>query len=107
MSYIKTRIDENRKPGQWLFTGSQHFGLMQGISQSLAGRAAVLSLMAARCLRCTISGRGTAWKSTWLSKWGKRAESPVGTAGVISRASGRFTLKKGIDHYNWKDILGI
>jgi len=25
LSYIKTRIDENRKPGQWLFTGSQHF----------------------------------------------------------------------------------
>jgi len=45
LSYIKTRIDENRKPGQWLFTGSQHFGLMQGISQSLAGRAAVLSLL--------------------------------------------------------------
>jgi predicted AAA+ superfamily ATPase len=45
LSYIKTRIDERRKPGQWLFTGSQHFGLMQGISQSLAGRAAVLSLL--------------------------------------------------------------
>ena len=45
LSYIKTRIDENRKPGQWLFTGSQHFSLMQGISQSLAGRAAVLSLL--------------------------------------------------------------
>jgi len=76
LSYIKTRIDENRKPGQWLFTGSQPFGLMQGISQSLAGRAAVLSLMAARCLRCTISGRGKAWKSTWLSKWGERVEIP-------------------------------
>jgi hypothetical protein len=45
LSYIKTRIDENRKPGQWLFTGSQHFGLMQGVSQSLAGRAAVLTLL--------------------------------------------------------------
>jgi len=45
LSYIKTRIDEHRKAGQWLFTGSQHFGLMQGISQSLAGRAAVLTLL--------------------------------------------------------------
>lgn len=45
LSYIKTRIDENRKPGQWLFAGSQHFTLMQGISQSLAGRAAILSLL--------------------------------------------------------------
>jgi len=45
LSYIKTRIDEKRKPGQWLFTGSQNFVLMEGISQSLAGRAAVLSLV--------------------------------------------------------------
>lgn len=45
LSYIKTRIDQKRKPGQWLFAGSQNFVLMQGISQSLAGRAAVLSLL--------------------------------------------------------------
>jgi predicted AAA+ superfamily ATPase len=45
LSYIKTKIDQDRKPGQWLFTGLQHFVLMQGISQSLAGRVAVLSLL--------------------------------------------------------------
>ena len=44
-SYIKTRIDQKRTPGQWLFTGSQNFALMQGVSQSLAGRVAVLSLL--------------------------------------------------------------
>lgn len=44
-SYIKTLIDEDRRPGQWLFTGSQHFPLMEGVSQSLAGRVAVLSLL--------------------------------------------------------------
>lgn len=45
LSYIKTAIDEDRKPGQWLLTGSQNFVLMQGISQSLAGRAAILNLL--------------------------------------------------------------
>lgn len=45
LSYIKTRIDEDRKPGHWIFTGSQNFTLMRGVSQSLAGRAAVLSLL--------------------------------------------------------------
>ncbi|MCD6101940.1 MAG: AAA family ATPase [Candidatus Cloacimonetes bacterium] len=25
LSYVKTEIDENRKPGQWLFTDSQNF----------------------------------------------------------------------------------
>ena len=45
LSYIKTRIDDDRKNGQWLLTGSQNFVLMQGVSQSLAGRAAVLTLL--------------------------------------------------------------
>jgi len=45
LSYIKTRIDQNRRPGQWLLTGSQNFVLMQNITQSLAGRAAILSLL--------------------------------------------------------------
>ena len=44
LSYIKTRIDENRRPGRWVLTGSQNFVLMRGVSESLAGRAAVLSL---------------------------------------------------------------
>lgn len=45
LAYIKSAIDLDRKPGQWLMTGSQHFSLMEGVSQSLAGRAAVLTLL--------------------------------------------------------------
>lgn len=44
LAYIKTRIDEKRKPGHWILTGSQNFVMMQKVSESLAGRAAVLSL---------------------------------------------------------------
>ena len=44
MQYIKELIDARRKPGQWLLTGSQSFSLMQGVSQTLAGRVAVLNL---------------------------------------------------------------
>jgi len=45
LSYIKTAIDNKRKPGQWLLTGSQNFVLMQDVGQSLAGRAAIMSLL--------------------------------------------------------------
>ncbi|MDI6733820.1 MAG: ATP-binding protein [Planctomycetota bacterium] len=45
LSYIKAKIDEDRKPGQWLITGSQNFVLMDKITQSLAGRAAILTLL--------------------------------------------------------------
>ncbi|HDM10337.1 MAG: ATP-binding protein [Deltaproteobacteria bacterium] len=45
LHYIKSSIDEDRKPGQWLLSGSQNFALMEGISQSLSGRVAVLNLL--------------------------------------------------------------
>jgi predicted AAA+ superfamily ATPase len=45
LHYIKTAIDENRQPGQWLLSGSQNFALMQGVSQTLSGRIAILNLL--------------------------------------------------------------
>jgi hypothetical protein len=44
LHYIKDRIDADRRPGRYVLTGSQTFALMRGVSQSLAGRVAVLSL---------------------------------------------------------------
>ena len=45
LDLIKTAIDENRQPGQWLLSGSQNFALMKGISQTLSGRIAILNLL--------------------------------------------------------------
>jgi uncharacterized protein len=45
LHFIKSAIDLDRRPGQWLLSGSQSFSLMQGVSQSLSGRVAVLSLL--------------------------------------------------------------
>ena len=44
LHYIKDRIDEHRAPGQWLLTGSQTFSLMEGVSQTMSGRVALLTL---------------------------------------------------------------
>jgi predicted AAA+ superfamily ATPase len=44
--YIRSRIDEHpREMGKWIFTGSQEAPLMQGITESMAGRAAILQLL--------------------------------------------------------------
>ena len=45
-NYVRSRIDAapNRK-GQWLLTGSQEAGLMGGVTESMAGRVAVLHLL--------------------------------------------------------------
>lgn len=46
LNYVRTLIDRMpRRLGQWIFTGSQEAPLMQGISESMAGRAAVLQLL--------------------------------------------------------------
>src|SRR5271165_5834710 len=46
LDYVRTLIDSHpRRMGQWLFTGSQEAPLMRGISESMAGRAAVLQLL--------------------------------------------------------------
>lgn len=44
-SYLQGFIDENKKAGRYILTGSQQFGLMSGVTQSLAGRVAKLSLL--------------------------------------------------------------
>ena len=45
LRHVKARVDRRRKPGQYLLTGSQTFPLMQSVSESLAGRAAVVPLL--------------------------------------------------------------
>lgn len=45
-NYVRTRIDQTpRKTGQWFLTGSQEAGLMKNVTESMAGRAAILQLL--------------------------------------------------------------
>lgn len=45
-AYVRTRIDRQaRRTGQWILTGSQEAPLMRGVTESMAGRAAVLRLL--------------------------------------------------------------
>lgn len=45
LPYIKIEVDQNRrKKGQYVLTGSQTFQVMDGISESLAGRIAIFHL---------------------------------------------------------------
>jgi predicted AAA+ superfamily ATPase len=45
VSYLQPLIDEHPQPGRWILTGSQNFTLLEAVSQSLAGRSAVLHLL--------------------------------------------------------------
>jgi len=45
LPYIKMEVDRERRPGAFWLTGSQQFHLMRGVSESLAGRVAVINLL--------------------------------------------------------------
>lgn len=45
LSYIQVIVDENRIPGAFLLTGSHQVLLLEAVSQSLAGRCALLELL--------------------------------------------------------------
>lgn len=45
-NFVRARIDRTpRRTGQWILTGSQESGLMRNVTESMAGRAAILQLM--------------------------------------------------------------
>ncbi len=45
LSYIQTVVDKNKKLGYFILTGSENFLMNQAISQSLAGRIAITTLL--------------------------------------------------------------
>lgn len=44
-SYLQSIVDKDKRAGLFILTGSQQFGLLSKISQSLAGRVGLLSLL--------------------------------------------------------------
>jgi hypothetical protein len=45
LSYLQELVDTDPTPGRFILTGSQHFGLSEAVSQSLAGRVGLLHLL--------------------------------------------------------------
>ena len=45
LPYIKIHVDRDHTPGAFWLTGSQQFQLMQGVSESLAGRVGIVNLL--------------------------------------------------------------
>jgi len=45
LSYLQTTVDKDGRMGLFILTGSQQFGLLSGVTQSLAGRTAFVELL--------------------------------------------------------------
>lgn len=57
LSYLQTIVDADRRMGLFILTGSQQFGLLSGISQSLAGRTAFIELLPFSISELSCSGK--------------------------------------------------
>lgn len=62
---LKRYIDKNKRPGQFLLTGSQQWGVLQTIAESLAGRAVILTLDGFSLAEVA----NAAVKKPWLLRW--------------------------------------
>jgi len=56
-SYLQGTLDASKKMGRFLLTGSQQFGLVSGITQTLAGRIALVELLPFSLAELTAAGK--------------------------------------------------
>ena len=64
LSYLQSAVDQRSQMGDFVITGSQQFGLMESISQSLAGRVGLVQLLPLSLAEIT---RAANWTSTDLN----------------------------------------
>jgi len=84
-SQIKLHVDQAKKPGLFWLTGSQKFHLMKNVSESLAGRVAVVDMLGfsqKEMMKC--ADKNTLFLPTrkWLAETKKREPAPATLADV-------------------------
>lgn len=67
ISAIKRRIDRNKKPGQYILTGSQQWGVMKQMSESLTGRTIIIQLEPFALSEIAQSQAKESWLDQWMS----------------------------------------
>jgi len=81
---LKRYVDEHRTPGQFLITGSQQWAVMKHLSESLAGRVAILEL-SGFSLSERSQDPGQCWFGDWIVK---ACNNPDNAINWMLRASG-------------------
>jgi uncharacterized protein len=92
---IKRRVDRDRSAGQYLLTGSQQWGVLRSISESLAGRAVFLDLDGFSIAEASLEKR----QGTWLHKWIEKPEA------FLKESSGHHLTKMTLYEQLWRGFL--
>lgn len=80
LASVKRRVDQEGGPGQFVLSGSQNLSLVKGVSESLAGRAAILRLLPMSRAELTEQLDGD-----FLAEW-VRGRTPASSAAPGTRA---------------------
>jgi len=64
LSYLQQMVDEDQTSGRFVITGSQNFALSEAVSQSLAGRVGMATLLP---MSCKELGKYSSWQEAVLA----------------------------------------
>lgn len=92
---LKRFIDKHKHPGQFLLTGSQQWGVLHTIAESLAGRAIILTLEGFSLAEMANIDIERPWLWHWL-------ENP---SPVCQQATHRLSLPYGLYEILWRGTL--
>lgn len=91
---LKRAVDRDRQPGMYLITGSQQWEVMRHLSESLAGRVAILELPGFSL------GETLEVQEDWLCAW---LEEGIGTAdSLLQILSGRRSRELSATRQIWR-----
>jgi predicted AAA+ superfamily ATPase len=102
LPYIKEKIDVRRIPGSYFLTGSQQFSVMKNVSESLAGRAAITSLLPFSIseLKQELYGSWEEWFNSLFSAAGKALKGTQGEI-IINGFYPEIANNKQVDRNLW------
>ena len=92
---IKRRIDQEKRPGQYILTGSQQWGILKQVSESLAGRAVLTQLEGFSLGEIAKIPA----ESLWLEKWMKDPDS------FLKKRSSRCNVHSTLYEQIWRGFL--
>ena len=90
LSALKRRIDRDRQPGQYILTGSQQWGVLKSIAESLAWRVVFIDLEGFSLHEAG----GHAADKHWLRAWLDDPEQVIGNG--VSRGEARHSLYESL-----------
>lgn len=74
---LKRFIDKNKRPGLFLLTGSQQWGVLNTIAESLAGRAVIVTLDGFSLTEIASATRQQPWLLRWLENTDEVISTPI------------------------------